>query len=346
LLLRLLLCLFFYTTMKKPSLSFPVDAVFTWVDGNDPVWLHNRANALRNYGSSDQPAAEALSPARFQDNDEMRYALRSLALYVPWLRRVHVITAGQKPEWINTETVTIVDHKDILPSQDLLPVFSSRPIELCAHRIPGLAEHFICFNDDFMIGRSLDPTDFFRADGTPLVWAVRRGRKTMRKLLTSPTHISLHKSAVARSHHLIQKQYGRTFPIVMRHFPKSMTVSTANAVWETFPQEVQQTLSSRFRADTDIWIHMLYPLYLLATGQGILRPINGLRQVYDFFFQGVAHIGASLPDSNFCQKMNRIKRFAPLTFCLNDAPGSSEADRKKLKDFLHDLFPAPGLFEK
>ena len=140
---------------------FPIDAVFTWVDGADPVWLEQK-RLLRQklFGDSGAPG-DADNTARFQDNNELRYALRSLARYAPWVRSVHLVTAGQKPLWLNTKNVNLVSHRDIFPENVSLPVFSGRPIEFCVHRVPGLAEHFMYFNDDVMLGRPVCPEDFF-----------------------------------------------------------------------------------------------------------------------------------------------------------------------------------------
>ena len=132
---------------RTAGFPFPVDAVFTWVDGSDPAWVEARRsrwdNVTKARGRGVAFGEDALAPARFRDNGELRFALRSLALYAPWIRTVHIVTAGQCPDWLDGTRVNLVDHTSIFPDVCLLPVFSTRPIELCVHRIPGLAEHFL-----------------------------------------------------------------------------------------------------------------------------------------------------------------------------------------------------------
>ena len=331
------------STQRSPV---PIDAVFTWVDGSDPVWLEQK-RLLRHKLFADAPTPDdADNTARFQDNDELRYALRSLARYAPWIRAVHLVTADQKPAWLNPATVNLVSHRDIFPDTACLPVFSNRPIEFCVHRVPGLTEHFLYFNDDMLLGRPVAPEDFFLPDGAPLLWVVRRGKKTMEKLLSRAGSAVSHASVVARAHMLIRERYGVSPPYVMRHFPKAMTRSSTFALWDAFPGEIAGTLHAPFRSPADISIFMLYPLYALAEGIGRARVINGARQVLDALSgRGVAHMGASIGDGNARGKMRSIRLLRPRTFCLNDAPGSSEDGRRSLTEFLDAMFPEPCKYE-
>ena len=325
---------------------FPVDAVFTWVDGSDPLW-RERKRLLRQelFGEPSLPC-DADNAARFQDNGELRYAMRSLALYAPWINTVHLVTADQKPQWLNTATVNLVSHRDIFPAAAPLPVFSNRPIEFCVHRVPGLAERFIYFNDDMLLGRPVTPEDFFLPDGAPRLWVVRRGKRAMGKLLSRAGSAVSHASAVARAHMVIRERYGFSPPYTMRHFPKSMTRSSAFALWDAFPEEIAATLNAPFRSPTDISITMLYPLYAIAEGLGRARVINGAMQLLDVLSgRGMAHMGASIGDGNVRGKMWAIRLLRPRTFCLNDAPGSSEDDGRNLMEFLDAMLPEPCKYE-
>lgn len=143
------------------TITFPIDAVYTWVDGSDPAWLARRQTMLERMASSGVPVRETnINECRFQDNGELRYSLRSLARFAPWVRRVYLLTDNQKPQWLDEGSVRLVRHEDVFPPDSLLPVFNSRAIESVQHRIPGLAEHFISLNDDFLLGRPVEEIDF------------------------------------------------------------------------------------------------------------------------------------------------------------------------------------------
>lgn len=325
---------------------FSIDAVFTWVDGADPAWRESKQRLRREIFGEKGAPDDADNASRFSDNGELRYALRSFALYAPWIRKVHLVTADQKPSWLNAETVHLVSHREIFPEDVRLPVFSTRPIEFCVHRVPGLSERFIYSNDDFMLGRPVSPGDFFLPDGKPLLWVLRRGSGYMRRLSRKIGGPSSHASAVARAHKMAAERYGAAYPYILRHYPKSMTKRSAAALWDAFPREIGATLAAPFRSPSDVSVTMLYPLFAMAEGLGRARVVNGMAQVFDFFSgRGVAHIGASIGDGNAAGKMRAIRWLRPRTFCLNDAPGASEADRGALRAFLAAMFPEPCKYE-
>ncbi len=96
---------------------------------------------------------ENIGDVRYVQHGELRYCLRSIDKFTPWVRRIFLMTDNQRPAWLKDHPkVTIVDHKEIIPAY-LLPIFSSIAIEMHIHKIPGLAEHFIYGNDDFFINR-------------------------------------------------------------------------------------------------------------------------------------------------------------------------------------------------
>ena len=56
---------------------------------------------------------EDISANRFEDNEELRYSLRSIERHAPWVRHVYIVTNGQIPSWLNLDSprMTIVTHK-------------------------------------------------------------------------------------------------------------------------------------------------------------------------------------------------------------------------------------------
>ena len=136
-----------------------IDIVVTWVDGSDPEWLKERARY------SGTPVE--LSDVRFRDWGLMRYWFRGIEKYAPWVRKIHFVTWGHLPDWLDTTNpkLHIVKHTDFIPAE-YLPTFNSHTIELNMHRIEGLSEQFIYFNDDMFLIRPVEPTLFFK-NGLP-----------------------------------------------------------------------------------------------------------------------------------------------------------------------------------
>lgn len=120
---------------------------------------------------------EDVSASRFEDNEELRYSLRSVEKHAPWVRHIFIVTNGQIPSWLNLDNprVTVVTHQDIFLNHSHLPTFSSPAIEAHIHRIPGLSQKFIYLNDDVMFGKDVWPDDFYthsKGQKVYLTWPV------------------------------------------------------------------------------------------------------------------------------------------------------------------------------
>ena len=101
--------------------------------------------------------------SRFADNQELRYSLRSVEKFAPWVRQIFIVTNGQIPSWLNLDNprIKIVTHAEIFTNKSHLPTFSSPAIESHLHKIPGLSKKFIYLNDDVMFGEEVWPDDFY-----------------------------------------------------------------------------------------------------------------------------------------------------------------------------------------
>ncbi|KAJ5719690.1 hypothetical protein N7493_007268 [Penicillium malachiteum] len=165
----------------------PIDAVYTWVNGSDPewkaerdfwyrCWLQDSDGARQNLNNvpsmSDKNDDGASDDNHYRDNDELRYSIRSLEKYAPWIHKIYIVTNGQVPSWLNREDlrVKIVTHSEIFENSSHLPVFSSSAIESHLDRIPGLSDYFLYFNDDIFLGAPVEPDDFIGPSGEQKIY--------------------------------------------------------------------------------------------------------------------------------------------------------------------------------
>ena len=139
----------------------PIDFIIIWVDGNDKQWQAEKAKY------DGKTVTNANSEVRFRDWDNLQYWFRGVEKFAPWVNKIHFVTWGHLPKWLDTTNpkLNIVNHKDYIPSK-YLPTFNSHTIELNLHRIKGLSEQFVYFNDDMFITAPTKPEDFFK-DGMP-----------------------------------------------------------------------------------------------------------------------------------------------------------------------------------
>ena len=148
-----------------------IDVVIAWVDGRDRKHRAKRNRYLADPGGDAEPEPDAQSGRRFSDNDEIRFCLRSIRNYAPWVRTIWLVTDNQVPAAIDRgkaerTNIHVVDHREIYRDyEQLLPTFNSLAIESMLWRIEGLADRFLYFNDDMMLVGPVEPTDFFSNDG-------------------------------------------------------------------------------------------------------------------------------------------------------------------------------------
>jgi UDP-N-acetylglucosamine-lysosomal-enzyme len=135
------------------------DIVYTYVNANDP----NHIRLLDKFKSTYYADADAIGRHRFQDNDELKYSLRSIEKYAPWARYIFIVTNDQIPSWLdkNHPKIKLISHKQIFPNKSHLPTFNSLAIESHLHRIPGLSRRFLYFNDDILLGKPISIEDFY-----------------------------------------------------------------------------------------------------------------------------------------------------------------------------------------
>ncbi|MFF7160885.1 stealth family protein [Streptomyces sp. NPDC008086] len=324
-----------FTPLTLPTVNdvtFPVDVVYTWVDGEEPAMRAKRARY------QDRGIAEILdketNASRYTSHDELKYSLRSLAMYADFVRHIYIVTDGQKPHWLDdrAEGITVVDHRDIFPP-DVLPVFNSHAIETRLHHIPGLSEHYLYFNDDVFVGRRVTAEHFFHGSG-------------LMKIPVSPLKIGVGKphaeetatnSASKNVRRLLLERFGRMTTNNFMHTPLPQRAETLRDLEELFPEDIARTTASRFRSPRDI--AMTAPLlyqYALMTGRGVPGK-------YSF-----RYVNISRPDAEArLTDLRRTRRFD--FFCLNDVdvqPEERERVGVRMNEFLEDYFPFASPFEK
>ncbi len=294
-----------------------VDVVYTWVDGHDDAWARRRDEALAGHaGSGLHPTAS--SEGRFEDHEELRYSLRSLAAYAPWVRRVFVVTDGQRPQWLAGHPwVTLVDHSEILPSGDL-PTFNSHAIETALHRIPGLAEHFLYFNDDVLLGRRAQPEDFFTPTGATRVFPSEQGLEGDLPVV----------EAARVNAELMTGLTGRTVRQRYRHTPHAQRVSATCSDSRASSSAETLTRSHRFRHPEDLsFASSLALSYACATGAGVPSPADYL------------YIDVSGGTRELLRLAKARVARVPLFVCVNQVGEVSPATHRQLDAFLRHTWP-------
>ncbi|MCL1827232.1 MAG: Stealth CR1 domain-containing protein, partial [Candidatus Cloacimonetes bacterium] len=328
-------------TVKTEELTreTTIDLVYLWVDGGDPVWQAKKDDFIRSNGvetNHKNPLIlpdDANSKARFACNDELKYSLRSVEKYAPWINQIYIVTDGQTPKWLDTSNskIKIIDHKDLL-NEDCLPCFNSVAIEPFLYKIPGLSEQFLYANDDMLLNKPMHPNDFFTAEGLPVirmkkrpenVWFWESGGAGSRDVWT-------HKRANAAK--LVYQKFGLLFRDQPHHNIDVYTKSNMkNCVEKLFPIDFQNTAKSHMRVPEDI-NRSLFDLVAIAEKKCELKYVS---ETESFTFP-----------LHFDSLYSQFKSIDPTMFCMNDTPLTTDMHREKAKAFLQGLFPGKSQFEK
>ena len=245
-----------------------IDFVITWVDMEDPKW---KAEFAKYSGKKDNEK-NGVSEARFRDYGFLKYWFRGVEKFAPWVRKIHFVTSGQKPEWLdeNNPKINLVNHKDYIPAE-FLQTNNSVVIERYLHKIPGLAEHFVYFNDDFYIINNISTERFFK-NGVPCDIAVFQYNPSWsqwyKRIKNNLKIINRHfdkKEVMARDHdkwfhksygsrarwNYLLKPYGKFITLRTPHNAQPYLKSTFEEVWAVAEKELTETSANRFRTVTD-----------------------------------------------------------------------------------------------
>jgi len=311
--------------------NMDIDLVYLWLDGSDPAWQAKK-NAFTGNVTED---TSLNCKGRYANNDELKYSLRSVEKYAPWIRKIFIVTDNQIPAWLNTENpkIEIIDHKDILPKV-CLPCFNSSVIEYHIYKIPGLSEHFLYSNDDMFLNKPVQPGMFFAADGLPII---RQFPKPFRRLQWFwRVHIRKkpllqYGQAISNASELVKKKYGIYFNSKPHHNIDAYLKSNCQRVAEDiFKEELEAVLSHRIRSYDDIQ-RVILSYVPLAEKRGHLRYVTRKESFH-----------AQISRESHYEKITKH----PIFFCLNDTELSTDDDREKLKTWLKGYFPKKSEFEK
>lgn len=307
-----------YAKQRKHDLQkTPVDVVFTWVNSLDPVWR----SSFEQY--SDLCGADS---DRFDQSEELRYAIRALVQFAPWVRRIFILSNCAPPPWYRpNETVIWIPHEAVIPSE-YLPTFNSHAIETYLHHIPNIAENFIYLNDDFFISDFVNKKDFHTDFGSTVCRLEPYGALQYLEELCFAEEAEEWQHAAVNGVNLINEKFGFRPRQLHRHAPYAFKKSVFLEIEEQFPNEFHATRSARMRSRGDVSIaSFVYHHYALATRRAV--ETNDESMI-------VRHTNYARFEK---RKLYKQMKF----FCVNDGGGSGHhVGYKRFKHtFLPKLYP-------
>lgn len=334
-------------TVKKPKIDF----VLIWVDGNDPEWQKEKNKYDENNDKGDSTII------RYRSWDNLQYWFRGVEKFAPWVNKIHFVTWGHLPPWLNVNhpKLHIVNHKDYIP-EEYLPTFNANTIEMNLHRIEGLAEQFVYFNDDMFITNYVKPDDFFK-NGVPRdvfgLNCIYFGKKSAGFFNGNDVElINIHfdkkqcfKKDFRKWYHPINgwKSLVRTTMLMIwpwfpgfyySHLPSNFLKSTFKEVWKLEEETLKATCRDKFRTKSNVnqW---LIKYWQLASGNFIPRS----RKIGRCF-----HI----KERNYGLALNSVREGRYKMICINDTIYTENFEKKKreVQEAFQKLLPEKSGFER
>lgn len=332
-----------------------IDFVMAWVDGADPAWRQERDTYAGNRGQS----AASSGDARYRDWELLRFWFRGVERLAPWVRRIHFVTWGHLPEWLDTANpkLAVVNHRDFIP-QEYLPTFSSHPIELNFHRIPGLSEQFVYFNDDVLLLRPVKDTDFFR-DGKPrdmlalqpvvanreddiMPYIYLNDAMLLAKYFDKRANMKKQPGAYFHpgypflyfGYNLLEMAFPRFTGFYTVHGPSPLLKSTYETVWKLEPEWLDRVCRHRFRSREDINQYVLREWQKLS---GNFVPCNAAR-LCRYFNIGTDNGGL----------LRTITGRRAASVCINDSVALADVEgaRQEIQQAFERILPEKSSFER
>jgi hypothetical protein len=289
-------------------IKFPIDLVYTWVDGSDEELIQIR----QQYEAEAKNVAEdSKASCRWRDLDELKYSIESANRFAPWLRTIFIVSDHQRPYWFdekNPGKLVFVDHPELYGEfEEHLPTFNSHSIESHLHRIPGLSEHFIYANDDTFFGSPVIAEDFFTPDGKFKVFLSTYEMPTGTPDSETPPYTAAQMNIT----NLISACFGQQPDLKrLKHQMKALTKTSFKYCWkhETLMLYLFNTSSTRFRDFTDVDTTSLVSHVGLLTQQAVSAQIQSKYYVLQ-------------DDSDLNKVFLHLFKWRPnpKVYCINDA---------------------------
>ncbi len=331
-----------------------IDFVILWVDGNDPAWQAEK--------SKYQPHTENENNSvnRYRDWGLLPYWFRSVEKFAPWVRKIHFVTWGHTPKFLNLDSpkLNVVKHSEFIP-EEYLPTFSSHTIEMNIHRIPDLSEHFVYFNDDMFMLRKFQPEDFFK-NGLPCTY----GGEVPVELVGN---IGTWQHAVVNNLGIINanfpkrdsvNKYGKKYrdkcyrwkdnlrTLILEklypdyftgfknlHAPAAYLKESFREIWEAEPEKLVSTCRDRFRTSDNVnqWVVLWWQI---ASGQFSPAVIDNLV--------------ASINENTIDELCLAIEKQSHDYICLNDPEEEIDFEILKIRlvESFEKILPTKSIFEK
>lgn len=315
-----------------------IDFVVLWVDETDEEWQRLRKRYTK---------VEFDDRYLYRDYGTFHYWFRMVEKNAPWVNKIHLVTQGHVPRWLNLEhpKLNLIKHEDYIP-KEYLPTFNSNVIELNLHRLQELSENFVLFNDDMFLIKPVHPSDFYK-DNLPKLSAIYnaltpmdsfsrviynnlevlnrhfQGKRTMKRNIKKFLTLA-YGSDVLRNLFLLP--WGLT-GYVNYHLPSPLKKSTLTHLWKLEEKVLVRMSHNHIRDNVTDVNHWLLNYWQIESNQFEPSPKS---------------FGRFMTIKDYQTILSCLRDRPSKVICIND---TTDEDIQQLLELFSTYFPDKSLFE-
>ena len=334
-----------------------IDFIVLWVDNSDEEWKRQK----EYWQDKSERLKAATNDVRYRDWNIFKYWFRCIEENAPWVRKVHLVTNGQIPNWLNLNNSKLqLDFHNSFMNPDSLPSFNSSAIEVQLHKIKNLSERFVYFNDDMFLINPVSPEFFFKgklradyfcereylrftgtefskllhSDINEINKNIEDKRTIIKNVIGFDRWFSKELSLSYRLSNLVNFLRTKKFAgFSVEHTASAFTKSLLEDVWENCEITLSNTITHKFRSATDV-NQYLFRYWSFIKGEYFLN-----KKIKGGYY--------TLNEVDDAVKAIEGKSYYPI-ICINDADNVkyNENKVKKIREAFEKKYSRPSSFEK
>ena len=134
----------------------PIDILIKYIDLKDPKLKRENIKQIK----------------KDEDNEELKYCLRSILQNIPWIRKIFILMPNSKVRFLKSqrkikEKIIFVKDKDLI-GFDSASIYVFQ-FNLWKMKKFGMSENFILMDDDYFINTPLNKSDFFYEENNKIL---------------------------------------------------------------------------------------------------------------------------------------------------------------------------------
>ena len=311
----------------------PIDVVVKYIDLSDPNLKREGITHLK----------------KDEDNQELKYCIRSILKNIPWIRNIVIILPNEKVRFLKDydlikEKIVYINDKDFLGFDSA----NSNSFQFNLWRLKkfNVSENIILMDDDYFIGKPLNKSDFFYVnDGKVVPAIVSTNYVELSKNIINARYNTLKKKAEKvkekQNSDVFQYSLINTFKFVLRKLDRAsivIPIFTHNAIpfnLDKVKEIYNITYNSEFKEPTLFSIYRGLEALQFQTTY-VVYNFNKNRNIKVSLISYAYHDHTKALKQSYKESLFVIntggEEYAPITF-------------KKARIVMEKLFPEPTPYE-